>query len=311
MEIRRVPVGFDWPINKIWAGFVNPHYKRCPTCADGDSGGSSNSQRLDAFMRYIALAVTASLRRPDNFEPRVDWSHLTEPVDRWPFENLDPVAVFATLTGQTISDADARIIRCCAGTEPAEHHYRAQLARWDADRRVVIDAHGPMYYPHPYLCEAGIGDPGTTFCKLVEALPGFKLDAFQCETWEAEKAIMALAGVTIEGWYDCQTCGGEGIDPDSLEAYNTWEKSNPPAGPAYQLWETVSDGSPQSPAFEAPEALAAWLANNFKHERQSADRWLKFIAGPGWAPSMVVSDGRAMGGVDYMIESAVPETPKS
>jgi hypothetical protein len=31
-ELRRVPMGFDWPLHKVWDGFLNPHYKVCPTC---------------------------------------------------------------------------------------------------------------------------------------------------------------------------------------------------------------------------------------------------------------------------------------
>ena len=25
-ELKRVPLDFDWPLNKPWEGFVNPHY---------------------------------------------------------------------------------------------------------------------------------------------------------------------------------------------------------------------------------------------------------------------------------------------
>jgi hypothetical protein len=34
-ELRRVPLDFDWPINKTWEGFLNPHYvaKKCEACA--------------------------------------------------------------------------------------------------------------------------------------------------------------------------------------------------------------------------------------------------------------------------------------
>ena len=35
-EIRRVPLDFDWPMDKIWEGFLNPYWKyarECPHCA--------------------------------------------------------------------------------------------------------------------------------------------------------------------------------------------------------------------------------------------------------------------------------------
>ena len=33
-ELRRVPMDFDWPLNKPWKGFVNPRYtaKECKDC---------------------------------------------------------------------------------------------------------------------------------------------------------------------------------------------------------------------------------------------------------------------------------------
>ena len=31
-EIKRVPLDFDWPLNKTWEGFLNPHYKQCRWC---------------------------------------------------------------------------------------------------------------------------------------------------------------------------------------------------------------------------------------------------------------------------------------
>lgn len=36
-QVRRVPLDFDWPLNKPWDGFVNPHYGPCPdpTCRVG------------------------------------------------------------------------------------------------------------------------------------------------------------------------------------------------------------------------------------------------------------------------------------
>lgn len=68
----------------------------------------------------------------------------------------------------------------------------------------------------------------------------------------------------------------------------------PPKGAGYQLWETVSEGSPISPVFKTPDELANWLTSGEYHNRCDAGttkaQWLSFINGPGWAPSMI-SDG--------------------
>ena len=57
------------------------------------------------------------------------------------------------------------------------------------------------------------------------------------------------------------------------------ELSDPPDGPAYQVWETVSNGSPVSPPFLAPEDLARWMV---EHDNSSTKdvtyaEWVDFI----------------------------------
>ncbi len=66
---------------------------------------------------------------------------------------------------------------------------------------------------------------------------------------------------------------------------------DPPKGDGYQLWETVTEGSPISPVFATPENLARWLVANDTSITQSTtyEQWLKFIKGDGWAPSMMFS----------------------
>ncbi len=33
--LKRVPLDFDWPIGKPWAGYQDPHYRPCPCCENG------------------------------------------------------------------------------------------------------------------------------------------------------------------------------------------------------------------------------------------------------------------------------------
>ena len=75
----------------------------------------------------------------------------------------------------------------------------------------------------------------------------------------------------------------------------------PPKGEWYQVWETTSEGSPISPAFETPEELAEWLevnkASSFGSSACSYDQWLEFIKGPGYAPSMILDNKGLHSGV--------------
>jgi hypothetical protein len=64
----------------------------------------------------------------------------------------------------------------------------------------------------------------------------------------------------------------------------------PPTGDGWQMWETVSEGSPISPVCDSPESLAKWLADNGASaggaRKATYEQWLGMI-GEGWAPSML------------------------
>jgi hypothetical protein len=67
------------------------------------------------------------------------------------------------------------------------------------------------------------------------------------------------------------------------------------------MYEDTTEGTPISPAFETPEELARWLADNgasaFASDTATYDQWLA-MARRGWAPSMIVADGKIMSGVE-------------
>jgi hypothetical protein len=54
----------------------------------------------------------------------------------------------------------------------------------------------------------------------------------------------------------------------------------PPTGPGYQLWETTTEGSPQSPVFATLEELAEWCEGNattFADFTTTKAEWLKMF----------------------------------
>jgi hypothetical protein len=98
------------------------------------------------------------------------------------------------------------------------------------------------------------------------------------------------------------------------ECYEQWAGQRPhrddymPNWPAEQrthlmMYEDTSEGTPISPAFATPEELARWLADNnasaFGRDTASYEAWLRVARG-GWAPSMVVTDGKAQSGVEAL-----------
>jgi hypothetical protein len=99
------------------------------------------------------------------------------------------------------------------------------------------------------------------------------------------KECPACKGYGHNGLYGlCPTCEGEGRlwdSPADKQKYEAWEPQEPPVGLGFQLWETTTEGSPQSPVFATLEELAAWCEENatvFAKEKASAEEWLKMLA---------------------------------
>ena len=129
----------------------------------------------------------------------------------------------------------------------------------------------------------------------------------------------------------------KGKHPDQLdgsaedcEHYEEWEGERPnpayyvPYDPDdkkvctwYQLYETVSEGTPVSPAFERPEHLVEYLVTegdfwqqsdkkkgrgSFRGESYSRDAAENMVFGDGWAPSGVLMNGQFLSGTEAMVK---------
>lgn len=128
--------------------------------------------------------------------------------------------------------------------------------------------------------------------------PGFGGYSYGTLAYQITNKLAEVAGLPKD-WGICKACEGHGETAAARAAYEAWESEDPPEGDGYQIWETVSEGSPISPVFATPEELAKHMTTT----RWGADKgtsyesWLKFITGPGWAPSLIVDNGVVMDGV--------------
>jgi hypothetical protein len=52
-SLKRVPLDFSWPLNKVWEGYVDPHWRRCPDCERGYTRGR---EVLVKLVRLIMIA---------------------------------------------------------------------------------------------------------------------------------------------------------------------------------------------------------------------------------------------------------------
>ena len=129
------------------------------------------------------------------------------------------------------------------------------------------------------------------------------------DRWRATNAVIKAAGLDPDVWGICQECQGHG----SVEAYpgqreegEEWTKEDPPEGPGWQLWETVTEGSPISPVFPSAEDLARWLttsegaeANNQQSPPMPYSQALAFVL-EGHAPSGYIDAGGVHEGSEHV-----------
>lgn len=72
----------------------------------------------------------------------------------------------------------------------------------------------------------------------------------------------------------------------------------------FQVYETVSEGTPVSPPFATPEELVEYLVQkgDFWSQKRGEPGYSRKAAeafvGSGWAPSTVIKNGKAMNGIE-------------
>jgi hypothetical protein len=222
-EVKRVAIDFDWPLHKIWNGYVNPYYKKCEKC-DG-SGATMASRRLDDLVNLLMLSGDDAKRGKAH-----------------------------------------------------PYFYNA-----------------PLHQTCGELC-------GEDMSELTEALAGRSSSCMghDCiDNWSARSKILKVAGVS-EDWGKCKACNGEGLSSEYQKRYNNWERVEPPTGKGYQIWETVTEGSPVSPVFADPEKLADWMVQNDDSitRNTTKEQWLIFIFKTGYAPTFIYDNNGFRTGVE-------------
>jgi hypothetical protein len=117
---------------------------------------------------------------------------------------------------------------------------------------------------------------------------------------------------------DCRHYANWAGDPPDVDYYRPDWKEEEMSW--YQVYETVSEGTPVSPPFKTQEELIDYLVENgdfWDQERRkdtrrsyfsmSCDPWSRkqaesFVMGSGWAPSGIIKDGKFMSGVQGLAE---------
>lgn len=106
----------------------------------------------------------------------------------------------------------------------------------------------------------------------------------ECPHWHAhheadDEHVKAFCNPCPECDGKCKECDGD-VDTYVKPDGTLWKATPPPAGPGYQMWETTSEGSPQSPVFATLDELCVWCERNattFADFRATADRWREML----------------------------------
>jgi hypothetical protein len=135
----------------------------------------------------------------------------------------------------------------------------------------------------------------------------------------------------IAGWEAWERGERPSYCDDESRDMPYWEYEGAPPDPAYyrpdwkpeemtwfQVYETVSEGTPVTPPFATKQELIDYLVANgdFWDQKRRAEGgtimrctpWPReeaeaFVNGPGWAPSMVIANGKVMNGTEAMVEN--------
>jgi hypothetical protein len=301
-ELKRVDLNFAWPLKKVWQGFLNPHYDECKSCTACESTGYSPFARH----LYAQWYGNVAFRPEDNgCEPyTTDSPHVAQFADR-------QVALNPEFYG-TGPNAILRNRRYIAGVWNRSWHYHlnqqdvddlvaADALPWDFTRRPRTDE---QRKPENLLPNGWLKEPNG-YIPTIEEMGIYTCMSFGGSNMEYTliKARCARAGEPEH----CAVCNGEGsiwTSPEAKQTAEDWKETEPPVGDGYQIWETVSEGSPVSPVFATPEELAAWMAANDTSSSKgtSYESWLKWINGPGWSFSAVVQNGVFKDGVQAVVD---------
>lgn len=288
-EIRRVPLDFDHPAGEVWTGFLMPESLHEDPCPDCKSGYSEHAQMLHGlWYGYLPFDPATTGSTPLTVD--------TPAVRAFAERNVNQSPDFYGTGEYAIVREAQRLI------DYWNNQWCHHLSQEDVDALIEAD----RLWDLTRTCRRGEGwqkiepVPVVTAAQVNEwSIGGFGHDSVNC--WIAVRARCERDGFPVS----CATCGGRA----TIEAYEgqraeaeAWERTDPPEGDGWQLWETVSEGSPMSPVFDTPEGLAGWMSapERNRHNWVPFDTAMEFIKA-GWAPSLMVTpETGVVSGVEFV-----------
>lgn len=278
-EIKRVPLDFAAPKDRTWEGYTMPDDLSGEDCPDCGGGGYSPRAKYlhDLWYGY------APFRPEDNGS--IPLTPETPAVRAFAERNVKNAPEFYGTGEYAIWREAQRLADLWNGQW--SHHLNQQ----DVD--ALLDSErGLPDLTHTWTREDGWQPKDPPVRPTVEEVNEWSIrDPFSGGSmqWTVMKARLAREGEPDM----CARCEGHG----SLETYpgqradaDAWERTEPPTGEGWQMWQTVSD-APLSPVFATAEELIEWMTTPAA-EWGASGPWSRenaeaFVRGPGWAPTFV------------------------
>lgn len=286
-EIKRVPLDFDAPADQTWEGYLMPDRLCEDDCPDCKHGLSPQAEVMhDQWYGY------APFRPEDNGSTPLTPQHPA--VRAFAERNVTHAPEYYGKGESAIHREALRLTALWNGMWL--HHLNQQdVAAFLATERGIHELTHEFVPGEGWrLIEPAVIPTPADVQSWLIATPLANLNAYT-----AIEARCQREGVP----YLCATCAGHG----SIEAYpgqraeaEAWERSEPPTGDGWQLWQTVSD-APMSPVFPTAEDLIDWMTTPAAKWGAmgpwSRDTAEAFVRGSGWAPTFVGGSGGLVDGV--------------
>lgn len=216
-EIRRVPLDFDWPLNKVWGGYQPPkHLREGNKCSDCKNGYSPQAQHLyDLWYGYVPFDPESTGSTP--------LRHDTPAVREFAERNVARAPDYYG-TGEDAIVREARRLATLWNGQWSHH-----LSQADVD--ALVSSGRLMDFTHTWTSEGWrkIDPPVTPTAEQVNMwhIQGFGHDALNASI--VIEARCERDGIDLL----CPRCGGRGSTeacPGQRAETEAWEPTEPPTG---------------------------------------------------------------------------------
>lgn len=278
-EVRRIAKGFDWPLREIWSGYLRPDFLDEDSCPDCEVGYSPEADRFYKEW-YGRVPFDPASMGSTPFLP------TGEEARRWALRQTQHAPEYYG-TGEAAIEKEAiRITKLWNGSW--SHHLSQEdvAALVEADRlwdftKEFIPGQGWKDLPNAVMPTAAEVNSWSLF-----GLGHDSVNSGVCIKARCEREGVPEVCATCKGHASVEKFKGQ------RQASENWKPTEPPSGTAWQLWETVSEGSPVTPAFETPEELAKHISSNPSimgpgGSSMNYTAALDWVKNTGWAPSGV------------------------